>query len=168
MVMPFRRRMNPIQSYKHIIDAGGGLTSTVSTVDVSQAVQARTGASPNECVIGETVNGLFVIVNILGATGQGVTGPVDWYIIKQRSNQAVGTLPDPGNTGNDIMRSQIFHEEKGVSGSADGTPHVFKGVIVVPPNMRRQREGDKFLIRLKMTDPDTGTFCVKVIYKSFS
>ncbi len=165
----FRRgnSLNPVNSIKHVLDAGGGLTSTSSNVPIATAV-ANVGTTfvPGDIRVGATINGLFLTVNIIGATGQGVTGPVDWYIIKLHSGQA-GVLPTPGNTGISTIRNQIIHEEKGVPGSADGTPHIFKGVVVIPRGMRRMREGDTINVVLKMTDPDAGTFCVKSIYKSF-
>ncbi len=173
MVMPFRRgrSLTPVQSIKHVIDAGGGLTATASVVVLGTSVIIRSGApfTPNELLIGETVNGVFLTVNIIGATGAPVAGPVDWYIAKQRSNQDPNVdFPDPGDTGQSNLRNQIIHEEKGVPGSGDGTPHVFKGVVVIPRGMRRTRQGDQLFVKLKMTTGDTGTFCVKAIYKSFS
>ncbi len=161
--------MSPIHSVKHVVDSSGGLTSTRSVNTIAQTVESlSTPFNPIEVELGATVNGIFLIVNIIGATGAGVTGPVDWYIIKKRTGQGQAALPDPGQTGVSPFRSQIIHEEKGVPGSADGTPHVFKGVIVVPKGMRRMRDEDTFEVVLKMTDPDTGVFCVKAIYKSFS
>ncbi len=170
--MAFGRRRGgsvSVHSVKHVLDSGGGLTDVTSSVPISQVVNARAAVfDPVEVVLGETIKYIFLIINIIGATGAGVTGPVDWYIAKQRSGQSVGVFPDPGNTGQSNLRNQIFHEEKGVPGSADGTPHVFKGVIKVPPIYQRQRDSDQFVIRLKMSTGDTGVFCVKAIYKSWS
>ncbi len=171
--MPFRRGSrlgNLIQSKKHVVDAGGGLTDATSTVILSTSVaQPDFSTTPTEVEIGSTVNGMFIIINIIGSTGAPLSGPVDWYISKFRSGQNINTsFPDPGNTGIASVRNQIFHEEKGVPGSGDGTPHVFKGVIAIPRGMRRQREGDQFFIKLKMSTGDTGTFCLKSIYKEFN
>ncbi len=107
---------------------------------------------------------------MLGATGGGLNGSLNWYIAKARSGQAPGAdFPDPGSTGVSDMRNQIFHEEKGLAGSADGTPMAFKGVVVIPRSMRRMREGDQLFVKLRSTDNMNDTnFCVKVIFKSFS
>ncbi len=171
--MAFGRRrgssLHPVNSTKHVIDTGGGLTSSVSTVTIATAVANY--ADPfvaNQVKFGEKINAVFFSIFVIGATGSGLTGPIDWYFSKRHSGQLLSALPDPGETGQSMVRNQILHEEKGLSGSADGTPMAFKGVLMVPKGIRRMREGDNLEIRLKMTDPDSGIFCVKAIYKSFA
>ncbi len=159
-----------MQTVKHVIDAGGGLTDVSAVVPLSTVVNTKQSATdPLECEVGETINGIFLSIYIIGATGSGVTGPIDWFIGKSRSAQVPSSdFPDPGATGSASIRNQIFHEEKAVSGSADGTPMAFKGVVPIPRGMRRQRLGDQFFVKLKMSTGDTGTFCVKAIYKTLS
>ncbi len=168
--MVFRRRgraTSPINSIKHIVDSTGGLTSSTSDNVIAKAVVTLTDPfDPTEVRVGGTINGFFIIVNIIGSTGAPVSGAVDWFIMKSHTGQ-FSSIPNPGVTGISGLRNQIIHEEKGVPGSGDGTPHVFKGVIVVPKGMRRMREGDEWRIDLKMFGTDTGTFCVKAIYKSY-
>ncbi len=158
--------MRPINSIKHIVDASGALSSTSSNNAIAVAVPNLDPDtfSASEVRVGSTINAFFIIVNVIG--GATVTGSIDWYLIQQRTGQAA-SIPTPGATGLSTMRNQIIHEEKGVPGTAAGTPHIFKGVIVVPRGIRRVREGDSWRILLKTTNPDTGIFCVKVIYKSF-
>ncbi len=159
-----------IHSTKHVVDSSGGLTGTTSTNVLAQGVVARTTPfDPTEVVTGETVNALFISIYVIGEAAGGLSGPIDWYIAKSRSGQVIATVfPDPGNTGVSNVRNQIFHEEKGLSGSEDGTPMVFKGVIVMPKGMRRMRENDAVFINIKCTTPDTCLFCIKAIFKSFS
>ncbi len=173
ILMPFRRKGlgNQIHSIKHVLDTEGALSGAVKqTVPIGTAVITRSDPfSPVEIELGETVNAIFVSLFTLGATGAGNTGSINWYIIKLRSNQTTTNTPFPGSTGTSPLRSQIFHEEKGLAGSIDGTPMAFKGVIVVPKHMRRMREGDEFQIVLRGTDATVDyNFCVKAIYKSFS
>ncbi len=171
--MVFRRRgLNPIQSVKHIVDAEGTTTEANDSVTVfTKVVNARSAVfDPTECVLGETIRGVFITVFAIGSTGAPIDGSVNWYIAKARSGQnSLTDFPDAGNTGISNLRSQIIHEEKGVPGSGDGTPMVFKGVIAIPPNMRRQRDGDAFFFRIGNTQTGgASTFCFKAIYKSFS
>ncbi len=173
--MPFRRgsRMGTqIHSLKHIIDVQGNLTGGATSVNVfASTVNARADPfNPVELVVGETVNAFFISLFIIGATGAGLLGQLDWYIAKSRANQnPVGDFPNPQATGISPVRNQIFHEEKGLVGSADGTPMAFKGVIVVPKSMRRVRDGDQFFIKVRSEDStNDAQFCIKVIYKSFS
>ncbi len=173
--MPFRRGSRlgtQIHSVKHIVDVSGGLTGGASAVvPISKVVNSRTEPfDPLECVVGETVNGIFLSVFTIGATGAPLNGPIDWYIAKARNAQSiVSDFPNPQATGISPMRSQIFHEEKGLAGSGDGTPMAFKGVVVIPRMMRRQRDGDQFFMKIRSEDATSDAqFCIKAIYKSFS
>ncbi len=163
----FGRSLQPINSIKHIIDTEGALTGGgSSSVEIAIAVpNVGTSFVANQVRVGAKVNGFFLSVFAIGATGSGQTGSINWFIMKLHSGQ---TSPTPGGTGTSDMRNQIIHEEKGLAGSADGTPMAFKGVVVVPRGMRRMREGDRFLIKLVSTDATNDVnFCVKAIYKSF-
>ncbi len=122
---------------------------------------------PGDIRVGGKVNGFFISLFVIGATGAPLNGSINWYIIKTHEGQTAIT-PQPGQTGVSKIRNQIFHEEKGLAGSGDGTPMAFKGVIAVPRGMRRMREGDQFSIVLNSQDAtNDATFCLKAIYKSF-
>ncbi len=166
----FRSRLgSQIHSIKHVVDTEGGLLAGVNSDNVitNALNQRRDPFQPIDVETGDQVNGFFVSLFVIGSTGAPVVGSINWYIAKVRNGQNFGSaFPDAGNTGTSNVRNQIFHEEKGLAGSGDGTPMAFKGVIVVPKNMRRQREGDQFVIRI--TSVDDAQFCLKVIYKSFS
>ncbi len=160
------------QSIKHVVDSEGALSgATNSTNVIANAVNAYADPrNPTEVLTGSTVNAFFLSIFIIGATGSGNTGSINWYIAKRREGQiSPDVFPNAGATGVSNVRNQIFHEEKGLSGSIDGTPMAFKGVVVVPRGMRRMREGDDFVVRLRGTDGVTDyNFCVKAIYKSFA
>ncbi len=170
MVMPFRRMSrlgNIVKSYKHVVDLEGGLTSTAS-VNVLATGTDDVISPLTQVPTGSTINGIFISFYIIGDTGAPLAGPLDWYIAKLRSGQTAATdFPAPGLTGVSSVRNQIFHEEKGLSGSGDGTPMVFKGVIVIPKGMRRMRAGDVIFIKAKSNTTDTPSFCIKAIYKHF-
>ncbi len=170
--MPFRRgnRLgNVIHSVKHIVDSEGALSGAVtSTTPLLTVVNQRSAVfDPLEVNIGEKVNGIFLSIFVIGATGAPLNGSINWYIIKTHEGQV--SLPTPGITGASNLRNQIFHEEKGLAGSGDGTPMAFKGVIALPKSFRRMRQGDGILIILSSNDAtNDATFCIKAIYKSFS
>ncbi len=173
-VMVFRRRssaLRPVNSIKHVIDTEGALAmtgaSSISDVVVAVPNLDPNSFTPNEVRVGAKVNGFFISVFIIGSSGAGIGASINWYIIKVHDQQTV--LPLPGETGSSAIRNQIFHEEKGLAGSADGTPMAFKGVIAVPKGMRRMRQGDKFqiVIALNAAATDAATFCLKAIYKSY-
>ncbi len=167
-MMPYRRSLSPINSVKHIIDTEGALSGAATSFNVLAIGVPNVDAAtfkPGDIRTGGKINGFFLSVFILGATGAGNTGSINWYLMKTRDGQSA---PQPGLTGTSTIRSQIVHEEKGLSGSIDGTPMAFKGVVVVPKGMRRMSENDQWILALRGTDAVTDyNFCVKAIYKSF-
>ncbi len=165
----FRRAKSPINSVKHILDTSGALSggaNSVSTIAVGVPNVDTATFKPGDIRTGATINGFFLSVFVIGATGAPLTGAIDWFLIKAHDGQVAH--PTPGNTGTSKLRNQIIHEEKGLAGSGDGTPMVFKGVIAVPRGMRRMREGDEWRLVLRSADMTSdATFCVKAIYKSY-
>ncbi len=173
LTMPSRRRISrmgtQIHSIKHVVDAEGALSGAItSSTPICDAVVTRASPfNPTEVEVGETVNAFFLSIFVIGATGAPLNGSINWYIIKARSDQTAFPVPDAVGTSD--LRNQIFHQEKGLAGSGDGTPMAFKGVIVVPRGMRRVREGDRYFIQLRSLDvTNDATFCIRAIYKSFS
>ncbi len=164
----FRKSLHPVNSIKHIIDSEGTLTAAGgSFIPIAVAVPNvdTTVFKPGDIRTGAKVNAFFLSVFMIGATGTGQTGSLNWIVQKLHEGQ---TADNPGLTGTSKIRNQIIHEEKGLAGSADGTPMAFKGVVVVPRGMRRMAEGDQWFVSLRSTDATNDVnFCVKAIYKSF-
>ncbi len=170
----FGRRMSsirPVNRTKQIVDAEGALTgAATSRTPIGITVEVPTSPyKPGDLMVGSTVNGIFLSLFIIGATGAPLVGSLNWYIAKIRAGQdPVTDLPLPGSTGVSEIRNQIFHEEKGLAGSGDGTPMAFKGVIAVPKGMRRMRSGDQFIVAIRSLDATVdATFCLKAIYNSY-
>ncbi len=164
----FNRARSPINSVKHIIDTEGILTGAAQSLNpiaVTVPNVSTAAFKPGDIRIGGTINAFFISLFIIGSTGAPLVGSLNWYLIKLHAGQSG---PAPGNTGVSQLRNQIIHEEKGLSGSGDGTPMAFKGVIVIPRGMRRMRDGDKWELRILSSDASSdGQFCLKAIYKSF-
>ncbi len=164
------RSKSPINSIKHIIDAEGDLASTgatsVTTIAVAVPNVDTSVFKSGDIRVGATINAFFLSIFAIGATGAGIGAPINWILMKLHEQQ---TSANPGQTGTSARRNQIIHEEKGLAGSADGTPMAFKGVVVIPKGMRRMREGDSWVISQALSANATSdaNFCVKAIYKSF-
>ncbi len=141
---------------------------TASNVPIGDTVNVpSTSFNPVENILGSTVNGFFLSVFMIGATGSGQSGSLNWLIYKERTGQGPDA-PNPAAAGDSPLRNQIIHQEKGLAGSADGTPMAFKGVVGVPRVYRRFREGDRWFIRLSNTDTvNDVNFCVRAIYNSY-
>jgi len=165
-----RNYLRPVNSIKHVIDSEGVTTGGAnSTTPIASAVVVQSAPfAPVEVVVGSYVRSFFLSIYIIGATGAGMVGTSNWFIAKSRSGQSSGSFPGAGQTGTSDLRNQIFHEEKGVPGSIDGAPMVFRGVVKVPRIYQRMREGDEFFIRIRTSDgTNDGQFCIKAIYKSY-
>ncbi len=163
--------IRPVNRIKHVVDSEGVLTGAASsTTDIANAVVTRNAVfNPVEVEVGEQINGVFVSIFNIGASGVGANGSINWYVGKRRGGQSLSDFPAAGQTGVSNVRNQIFHEEKGLAGSQDGTPMAFKGVIVIPKGMRRMREGDVIFFRFRSTDATNDVnFCLKSIYNSYS
>ncbi len=170
MEMPFRsnRLGNIINSRKHVIDVEGAWTDAISASVLLVSVNRYADTiTPVEVTVGSKVNGIYLSIFAIGSTGAPISGPIDWHLWIERSGQA-SSAPTPGNTGISDVRNQIIHEEKGLSGSGDGTAMVFKGVIKIPKMYSRIRDGDQWSIRAQVATGDIVNFCIKCIYKSFS
>jgi len=162
----FRSAKRPINSVKNVVDSEGALVAaTTSTTDLVIGVRTlATTINPIQVPVGAVVNGIYLSIFILGSGGAD-SEIVNWYIAKNPNNSL--TLPAPGATGPSANRRWILHEEKGIYATQDGTPMVFKGVIKIPPRMRRIGDGDRIsvLIRTTLGVPN---FCVKAIYKWYT
>ncbi len=160
--------MQPINSFKHVIDANGvtdGINESVIPI-LTEGID-RVPATPTVVPLGAKVSSFFIIIFILGSTG-GISGLADWLIWKNPRLQVIAAnRPRPGNVGISPVRNFVFHEEKGIAPTSDGTPMVFKGVIRIPRHMQRIAENDQFEIRIFTPAGVTTQFCVKVIYKDY-
>ncbi len=170
MARRFNRSLHPVNSIKHILDSQGVLASgnqSATPIIVAVPNVDTTTFKPGDVRVGSHVNGIYLSVFMLGASGGGLSGSLNWLMYKEHEGQAA-QAPDPANAGVSMIRNQIIHQEKGLAGSADGTPMVFKGVIKIPKSMRRMREGDTWFIRFVNTDAvNDANFCLQTIYKSY-
>ncbi len=170
--MAFRRGMSmrPVNRIKHVVDSEGTAMDTTAsdTVFVNVVNQNSLTFAPDEVLLGRKVNAFFITCFAIGDTGTGIAGSISWYLAKKHSGQTLASFPAPNAVGTSNVRNQIIHQEKGVPGSADGTPMVFKGVIAVPKGMRRMREGDQWFFRIQssVTGSDAN-FCFRSIHNSF-
>ncbi len=161
--------LRPINSFKHVIDSSGTLTmGTVSEIPIASATtNDRDPASPTQIAIGSRITSFYISVFVLGTTGSS-SSLVDWHLFKSPGSAVItASKPTPGNVGVSNLRRFVFHEEKGLAATQDGTPMVFKGVIKIPPRFRRMGDDDVWFIRLLAADADM-SFCVKVIYKDYA
>lgn len=157
-------RLRPVQTRKEILDSTllGVSGGTVSTVTLATAVDNYTGVV-NTVPTGSVIKGVYLFVQIVP---NGASSNVDWYLWKNPSGLS-STGPTPGATSGDTRRRHVLHEEKGIPGSTvEGQgPLTFRGVIKIPPRMRRMGENDE--LQLKLRGAQIYDACVKAIYKVY-
>ncbi len=162
-------RLHPVNSIKKVIDSSGSLTagSNSDTVLVNTDTSAWADGADADVPIGCTVSSLFLSIFIfLDQTVITDTPLLEWYICKNPGNNL--TMPSPGATGGNDNRRWILHEEKGLGADIGdgGGPMVFKGVIKIPPRLRRMGADDTIFVRL-LSPNYKGFFCIKSVYKFF-
>ncbi len=163
-------RLHPVNSVKKVIDSSGKTTAAANSDTVVANVSALAwvdGADanvPQGCTISSVFLSLFIWIDESTASA---TPIVDFFIAKNPGSNL--TLPTPGATGGNDNRRWVLHEEKGLSNditATGGTPMVFKGVIKIPPRLRRMGADDQLVVRIN-TANHAAYFCIKCIYKFF-
>lgn len=158
------RSLNPVNSVKRVVDIETSLaaaTNSKVTIVTATEVQAPT-SSATACPIGATISSFFLSVFMLSSDAT-TSGFGNWYLIKLPGKETA--FPNPGATGLDDQVRFIFHEEKAILSTEDGTAMGFKGVIKIPPRFKRVGRGDEWAIVLRSSI--AAQFCIKAIYKYY-
>ncbi len=95
----FRNARSPINSVKHILDVEGVLTGGIgsqSTLAIGVPNVDAAVFKPGDIRTGGTINGMFLSVFVIGASGAALIGAIDWLLCKTHEGQ---TAPTPGQTG---------------------------------------------------------------------
>ncbi len=165
----FNPSTRPIHRIKHVVDAEGGtVAGTTTVVDLINTVDAPTIGSVNECETGSKVNGIYLKVEILHASGAGRSNAY-LSIFKNPGSNLNGPRPDPNATGGSDAKSYVIHQEMiMMNGDAgNGQPRVlFNGVIKIPKGYIRNGPSDK-LQCLILTPTVVGDWCLQCHYKEF-
>ncbi len=168
LTMVFRRgnRLgNIINSVKNVIDGQGNIVATTDTEQqILVAVDAFDASSTVEVATGSKIFGVFLTIYLYNNADQ-VAGSLDWYYGVRRGVTTFADMPSANQTGLSPLRNQILHNEKGLAGAigTGGPPMVFKGIIRIPRQYQRLREGDIHFISFRSSQ--AGKFCIKAIYK---
>ncbi len=169
VVARFNRGMalRPVHRIKHVIDAEGAISDTVSLVPLIETVDAPVITSPTQCETGSKVNGIYLHVELNRTSGTG------------RSNMYMAIFKNPGNSlatpaidaiGISVLKKYIIHQEMVMLGDfVENMPRIlFNGVFKIPRGYIRNGPGDKLLLLLKAGgNTVTGDFCIQAHYKEF-
>ncbi len=163
--------LRPVHRIKHVIDAEGTVDDTPNVlVDLIATVDAPVIASPTQCETGSKVNGIYLKLEALHASG---TGRPNMYMIIVKNPAATLNLlnMNPKSIGIESLKKYVIHQEM-IMGSGDagnGLPRVvFNGVIKIPKGYIRNGPTDK-LVMVLVTGNAGVVFdwCMQCHYKEF-
>ncbi len=167
----FRSSLHPVHRTKHVIDAEGTVDDTPNVVvDLISTADNAVRTSPTQCETGSKVNGIYLHLEALHASG---TGRPNMYmaIFKNPGGQLPTTL-DITQAGVSVTKKYIIHQEM-IMGSGDagnGLPRVvFNGVIRIPKGYIRNGPLDK--LQMILVTGNAGVvfdWCMQAHYKEFS
>ncbi len=162
----FQNRLRPVNRIKHVFDEQGGFTvgTGVSVIPID-TVDAPTLANTQQIVTGSTVNGFFLVVEVVATTSAALPN-VYMAIFKNPGSNI--TMPEANAVGASDNKKYCIHQEMVMlQQQTNSNPRtLFKGVIVIPRGYRRFGPDDRIQIRL-FTPGVNISYCVQVHYKEF-
>ncbi len=163
----------PINRRKHVVDAEGTVDDTPNVVvDLINTVESPALATTNQVNVGSTVNGIYLKLEALHASG---TGRPNMYMIifKNPGNNLSTAIADLNLKliGSNDNKKFVIHQEM-IMGSGDagnGLPRVvFNGVIKIPRGYKRN--GPKDRLQMILVTGNAGVvfdWCMECHYKEF-
>ncbi len=164
--MPFRNRLRPVKSYKHVIDIQGGLVAGAQLNSIlADAVDAPILTGTASVEVASTIRAIYLKVEAYATTAVALSN-IYMTVMKNPSNAL--TAPAPNAVGASDVKKQIIHQEMVMMQQvAEGNPRtLFKGVIRIPRGYQRMGQDDTLLLSL-LSPGVAAFFCIQCIYKEF-
>ncbi len=163
--------LRPVHRIKHVVDAEGTVDDTpVVVVDLIATVDAPVITSPTQNETGSKVNGVYLHLEALHASGTGRPNMYMAIIKNPAAGIGVGDI-DITQAGISDFKKYVIHQEM-IMGSGDagnGLPRVvFNGVIKIPKGYLRNGPRDK--LQMWLITGNTGVvfdWCMQCHYKEF-
>ncbi len=172
MVAKFRRGLGlrPVQSIKHVVDIQTAVPVNVAlNTALAQVVDNPASATPIQVSVGSQVNSIYLTVECVASeTSTTATPNIYLAVYKNPGNNIV--FPNANAVGPSDEKRMVLHQEMVMINPLDGgvPRNIFKGVIKIPPRIRRFGVADVLYVQLFI--PSTGVAvnaCVQCIYKEF-
>ncbi len=163
--------MRPVKSYKHIVDSSGLITNVTSVTDLIISRDNPILTQTNSVQTASTVHGIFLHVEISLAIPAAGVDRFYFIVFKNPGNNLL--IPDATQTGADDNKRHIIHQEMMMLNKTPVDPAIFprtmfKGVLKIPPRMKRFGQSDRLQLALKGPDvTGQANFCAQCIYKEF-
>jgi len=174
--MPFRRMssIRPVQSRKHIVDVATSVVLAVAT-SVPVIITVDTGpllGNPTDVKNGSTVNAIYLSIEVFATNAYSGVPRVYFTVFKNPGNNL--TAPAPNGAGISDNKRYIIHQEMIMVGNGAMTSFprtLFKGVVRIPPRLKRFGANDRLAIQLQNGAGETtgiSNACVQAIYKEYN
>ncbi len=162
--------LRPVHRIKHVVDAEGTVDDTPNVVvDLINTVDAPVLAAPANVETGSKVNGIYLKLEALHASGTG--RPNMYMIIFKNPGNNLSTGLNPKSIGGNDNKKFVIHQEMimGSGDAANGLPRVvFNGVIKIPRGYIRNGPSDK--LQMILVTGNAGVvfdWCMQCHYKEF-
>ncbi len=152
-----------------MVDAEGTVDDTPAVVvPLVTSVDAPVLASPTQVETGAKVNGIYLKLECLHASG---TGRPNFYMYVFKNPGGNISGPSPKAVGISDNKRFVIHQEMvmGSGDAANGLPRVaFNGVIAIPKGYRRFGPNDKLdMVLITGNAGVTFDWCMQCHYKEF-
>ena len=146
----------------------------VTTDVIKQDANIDYKSSVSEVDEGSTVSSVFLNVQVIGKVAAGGVDNVYMAVVKNPGNQII--FPNVSTLGTSVVRKFVLHQEMimttpQATNENNGFPRtMFKGVIRIPPRLRRFGVDDKLSVLLQHRAGEatqTTNWCLQCIYKEF-
>ncbi len=165
-------RLRPVKSLKHIVDvATSTVTATVSVIPVIEVVASPSIASPTQVNEGSTIGSIFLRVEVLATNAFSSVPRVYMIVFKNPGNNL--TVGSPNGYGIDDTKRYVIHQEMVMVGNGAQTAFprtLFKGVIRIPPRLKRFGYNDKLILAFQNGAGESSgitNVCIQCIYKEY-
>ncbi len=162
--------LRPVHRIKHVVDAEGTVDDSPNVVvDLINTVDAPVLTAPANVETGSKVNGIYLKLEALHASGTG--RPNFYMVIFKNPGNNLSTALSPKAIGGNDNKKFVIHQEM-IMGSGDagnGLPRVvFNGVIKIPRGYIRNGPADKLQMILVTGNVGvTFDWCMQCHYKEF-
>ncbi len=174
LVMVFRRRtsrglrLRPVNRIKHVRDSQGATAGGTQVVEsIIIATDTPTLANTFEVETGATVNGLFLVVEVVNTEAtQGVIP--NCYLAITKNPGFNLTFPNANVIGSNDNKRYVIHQEMVMlQKQAGSNPRtLFKGVIAIPRGYKRFGPADRLQILIFSPGVDID-YCWQAHFKEF-
>ncbi len=150
------------------MNAGGGVSSTQTQVEIAKAFDSPVTANPTEVQRGCIIKAFYLTLDVCGLGGTGVLNIADFYIIKNPDGNL--TEPPAGAVGQTNEKKFIFKTWRAmIMRNQDGNvPYHWEGWIKVPKRYQRMGTDDELNFNIVCTSAVTGHFSLMSIYKWYT